>query len=92
MPLAIFERAMASCEGANFVWFVRRVFASQPKKNDSFFYVFAIFLDLFKVIFYFLPWKITSKPPFGRICVDPFSKHVNKQIQVVYFQNPYLEK
>ena len=59
MPLAIFERAMASCEGANFVWFVRWVFASQPKKNDSFFYVFAIFLDLFKVIFYFLPWKIT---------------------------------
>ena len=27
-----------------------------------------IYVDLFQVIFYFVPWYITIKTPFGRIC------------------------
>ena len=42
--------------------------------------LFAAYLRLFKVIFYFVPWYIAIKPPFKRICLA-FSKHL-KQIQV----------
>ena len=43
-----------------------------------------IFLDLFKVTFFSLPWWITIKPPFGMICVA-FSRHLIMQIQVFDF-------
>ena len=32
-------------------------------------------MDLFKVMFYFVPWQMTIKPPFGKRCFD-FSKHL----------------
>ncbi len=38
-------------------------------------------LDVFKVIFTSVPWLITIKPPFGKICLS-FSKHL-KQNQII---------
>ena len=38
-------------------------------------------LDVFKVIFTFVPWLISIKPPFGKICLS-FSKHL-KQNQII---------